>query len=94
LLSLEKRPARRERVRAELPRIVLREAPAATDGELALAHTPGYIDDVTAGHVSDAAMRAIGFPWSPAIVERARRSVGATVCAARQACATEWRAPG
>lgn len=75
----------RDRVRAEMPQIELREAPAATDGELALAHTPGYIDDVTGGRLSDAAIRAIGFPWSPAMVERARRSVGATVCAARQA---------
>jgi acetoin utilization deacetylase AcuC-like enzyme len=30
-------------------------------------------------------MREIGFPWSPAMVERARRSVGATVCACRAA---------
>lgn len=73
------------RVQAELPQIELREAPAATDGELALAHTPGYIDAVAAGRLSDAAIRAIGLPWSPALVERARRSVGATVCAARQA---------
>lgn len=73
------------RVRAECPQVVLREAPAASDGELALAHTPDYIDDVVAGRLSDAAMRAIGFPWTPAMVERARRSVGATACAARQA---------
>jgi acetoin utilization deacetylase AcuC-like enzyme len=30
-------------------------------------------------------MREIGLPWSPALIERARRSVGATVCAARAA---------
>jgi len=30
-------------------------------------------------------MREIGFPWSPAIVERSRRSVGATVAACRAA---------
>jgi acetoin utilization deacetylase AcuC-like enzyme len=82
---VSKYPRLRERVREECPQVVLREAPAATDGELALAHAPGYIDDVSAGRLSDAAMRAIGFPWSRAMVERARRSVGATVCAARAA---------
>jgi acetoin utilization deacetylase AcuC-like enzyme len=75
----------RDRVREECPQVVLHEAPAATDGELALAHAPGYSDDVVAGCLSDAAMRVIGFPWSQAMVERARRSVGATVCAARVA---------
>jgi acetoin utilization deacetylase AcuC-like enzyme len=31
------------------------------------------------------AMREIGFPWSPAMAERARRSVGATIAACRAA---------
>lgn len=74
-----------ERVRAEEPGLVLREAPAASDGELALAHTPDYIDDVVQGRLSPAALRAIGLPWTPALVERARRSVGATIAAARAA---------
>jgi acetoin utilization deacetylase AcuC-like enzyme len=74
-----------ERVRAELPEAVLQEADAASEGELALAHSPGYIDDVLLGRLSSAAQRAIGLPWSPALVERARRSVGATIGAARAA---------
>lgn len=77
----------RERLAAERPAVRLNEAPAATDGELALAHTPGYIDAVVQGRLGDAAQREIGFPWSPAMVERARRSVGATIAAARVALA-------
>jgi acetoin utilization deacetylase AcuC-like enzyme len=61
--------------------ISLHEAPAATDGQLALAHTPSYIDSVISGSISTAAMREIGFPWSALMAERARRSVGATVAA-------------
>ncbi|TSE19847.1 Histone deacetylase-like amidohydrolase [Tepidimonas alkaliphilus] len=63
----------------------LRQALPASDGELALAHTPAYIEAVQQGTLPAAAQREIGFPWSPAMVERARRSVGATVQAARAA---------
>ena len=33
----------RDRLTQELPGVVMREAPAASDGELALVHTPTYI---------------------------------------------------
>ncbi|HQC86143.1 MAG: hypothetical protein RL081_1011 [Pseudomonadota bacterium] len=75
----------RDRLAAELPQVQLVQAPAATDGELALAHTPAYIDAIATGTVAPAVMREIGFPWSPAMAERARRSVGATLAAARVA---------
>jgi acetoin utilization deacetylase AcuC-like enzyme len=75
----------RDRVVQELPGVVMAEAPAASDGELALAHTPDYIAAVTHGTLAAAAQREIGFPWSLAMAERARRSVGATVAAARVA---------
>jgi acetoin utilization deacetylase AcuC-like enzyme len=75
----------RERVEAELPQIDLREAPMASDGELALAHSPTYVSHVADGLLSAAQQREIGFPWSLRMVERARRSVGATVAAARAA---------
>jgi acetoin utilization deacetylase AcuC-like enzyme len=61
------------------------QALPASDGELALAHTPGYIDAVLGGTLGAAQQREIGFPWSEAMVERARRSVGATIAAARAA---------
>ena len=75
----------RDRLVRELPGIVLAQAPAASDVELALAHTPAYIDAISQGTLSNAAQREIGFPWSPSMAERARRSAGATVSAARVA---------
>jgi acetoin utilization deacetylase AcuC-like enzyme len=77
----------RDRVEAELTGIRLAEADAASDGELALAHTPDYIGAVVHGTLSAAAQRETGFPWSERLVERSRRSVGATIAAARAALA-------
>lgn len=75
----------REAVAQRLPGVRIETAPAASEGELALAHDPAWIDAVFQGTLSAAAQREIGFPWSPAMVERSRRSVGATVAAARAA---------
>lgn len=61
--------------------------PPVTDLELQRVHTPDYVERVSAGILDPAAQRAIGFPWSPEMVERARRSAGATLAAARQALA-------
>lgn len=57
--------------------------PPATDEQLCLAHDPKYVARVRAGELSEAEIRRIGFPWSPAMVERSRRSSGATLAAAR-----------
>jgi acetoin utilization deacetylase AcuC-like enzyme len=75
----------RDRVEAELPQLPVDEAEPASDGELALVHTPDYISAVVHGTLSAAAQREIGFPWSERMVERSRRSVGATIAAARAA---------
>ncbi|MBL8141549.1 MAG: histone deacetylase, partial [Acidobacteria bacterium] len=48
---------------------------AATDDELCQAHTPGYVSAISLGTISREAVRRIGFPWSPGMVERSRRSV-------------------
>lgn len=79
----------RDRLAAEYPAIRLGQADPASDGELALVHTPAYIQAVENGTLSAAAQREIGFPWSPAMADRARRSVGATVQACRAAMAGE-----
>jgi len=76
----------RERLEG-LAGLEMRQAPAASDGELALAHTPAYVSAVSDGTLSAAQQREIGFPWSEAMVARARRSVGATIAAARAALA-------
>ncbi len=73
----------RDRVVHELPGVAMAQAPAASDGELALAHQPDYILAITHGTLAAPLQREIGFPWSLAMAERARRSVGATVAAAR-----------
>ena len=75
----------RDRLAAERPEIRLAQAEPASDGELALAHTPAYIKSICDGSISPQAMREIGFPWSEAMADRARRSVGATVAACRVA---------
>ena len=80
---MEKYQLLRDRLAAELPQVDLRQAPPATDGELALAHSPAYIRAISDGSIEPKAMREIGFPWSAAMAERARRSVGATIAACR-----------
>lgn len=75
----------REGVQAVVPDIELGEAPLTTDGVLALAHHPAYIERVAKGELSAAEQRAIGFPWTPQMVERSRRSAGATIAACRVA---------
>ncbi|GAA6143534.1 histone deacetylase [Hydrogenophaga sp. 5NK40-0174] len=77
----------KERVAGELPQIEMGQADAATDGELALVHSPAYVKAIMDGSLPEAAQREIGFPWSEAMGERARRSVGATVQASRCALA-------
>lgn len=75
----------RERVAAELPHIVLREPPPATDEQLLRAHEADYVARAVCGMLTAPEIRAIGFPWSPQMVERCRRSAGATLAACRTA---------
>jgi acetoin utilization deacetylase AcuC-like enzyme len=55
--------------------------------DLRLVHTGPYLKAVANGTLPADMQRRIGFPWSLEMVERSRRSVGATVAAAR--CALE-----
>lgn len=59
--------------------------PAATDSQLTLVHTEDYVDAVKTGVLTDLQIRRIGFPWSKKMVERSRRSTGASIAAARRA---------
>lgn len=81
---MEKYRLLRERVASELPQVCLCEPPAASNDNLYLAHDPSYVTRLCAGDLSRKEIQRIGFPWSPEMVERSRRSTGATI----KAC--EW----
>jgi acetoin utilization deacetylase AcuC-like enzyme len=63
--------------------------PAATDDQLLTCHSLRYLTAVKEGTLSAAEIRRIGFPWSEKMVERSRRSSGATLAAARAAIGGE-----
>lgn len=58
---------------------------AASDDDLLLVHTPAYLEKVILGRLSPQEIRRIGFPWSPELVERSRRSVGSTIAVCKAA---------
>ena len=75
----------RKAVERLLPAYFLEEAPAVTDAQLATCHSPAYLQAVFSGTLERKAARRIGFPWSPELVARERRSVGGTLAGARAA---------
>ena len=82
---MEKYAMLRDALATQLPEVSLSQAHPATDGELAFAHVAAYVEGIDAGTLPAAMYREIGFPWSTAMADRARRSVGATLSAARMA---------
>ena len=52
---------------------------AATDEEIIRAHDSDYVNRQQNGLLTAKEVRLIGLPWSPELIQRARRSVGATV---------------
>jgi len=66
--------------------------PAVTDAEIERVHCARYRERVATGALDAREQRAIGFPWSEAMVERSRRSSGATLAAAREALTRGWSA--
>ncbi|MEY2993376.1 MAG: hypothetical protein RL357_311 [Pseudomonadota bacterium] len=82
---MEKYAMLRESVRAQLPEVTLRAAPAASVDDLLLVHEPAYVDAVLHGHLTPAQEREIGLPWSERMPYRSVRSVGATLAATRSA---------
>ncbi|HWQ12735.1 MAG TPA: histone deacetylase [Roseiflexaceae bacterium] len=63
----------------------LRVPEPASDAEILRAHNESYLRRMQAGTMTEGEMRRIGFPWSPQMVERSRRSSGATMAACRSA---------
>jgi acetoin utilization deacetylase AcuC-like enzyme len=68
----------------------LRIPPAATDEQLLRTHAKDYLDAVKTGGLTYHQLRRIGFPWTPQMVERSRRSTGATIAAAESALDRGW----
>jgi len=59
--------------------------PPAAYEELSQVHTEDYLQAVESGAIETKMQRRIGFPWSNGLVERSRRSVGATIAALNSA---------
>ena len=76
---------RLRRLVEDWPELEIVEAEPAGDAVLAFAHTEDYVRAVASNGLTAAEQRAIGFPWSEAMVARSRCSVGATIAAARAA---------
>jgi acetoin utilization deacetylase AcuC-like enzyme len=58
---------------------------AADDKQIYSIHQREYWRRVKEGSLSEKEIRRLGFPWSPDLVERSRRSVGGTIAACRSA---------
>ena len=80
-----KYPAVAGALSAEHPDRMVVAARASWD-ELALVHDAAWIAAVRGG-LDAAQARRLGFPWSPSLVERSRRSVGGTLAALEWALA-------
>jgi acetoin utilization deacetylase AcuC-like enzyme len=77
----------RERIIREgiLPQDNLLIPDAATDIQILRCHSAEYLERVKYGTLSRQEITRIGIPWSLELVERSRRSAGATLQAARTA---------
>ena len=63
----------------------LKPSPAATFEDLVTTHDEAYVRKAFAGHFDRKAVRALGFSWSPGLVDWARAGVGGTLAAMRAA---------
>ena len=68
-----------------LPRVEVENAEAAGWNQLRRTHTDDWIERVRNGGLDRREELALGLPWSPQLVQRARRATGATIAAARAA---------
>ena len=55
------------------------------EADIVRAHHPGYLEDLKAGRLPARAMRKVGFPWSPSLVERELRIAQGSIEGARYA---------
>ncbi|MGY3903761.1 histone deacetylase family protein [Aeromonas lusitana] len=57
----------------------------ASRAQLERVHDLAYVDAALTGTLDQDAIRRLGFPWSPQLIERTLHSVGATIAASRHA---------
>ena len=62
------------------------ESPLVSERDLKTVHTADYVRRYLANELSRNENRRIGFPWSPAHVNRALSSTGGTVAATHAVC--------
>ena len=67
--------------------VEVREAEPVPWEWLAAVHAEDLLERIRLGTLSVREQRGLGLPWSEVLVERGRRSVGGTLCAARRALA-------
>ena len=72
------------------PSDVVEPDPASWD-DLALVHTPEYLDKLRTGSMAIEDIAQLELPWSPEIVEGFRLMTGGTIRAACRACGAETR---
>jgi acetoin utilization deacetylase AcuC-like enzyme len=70
---------------AGLPDVDVHDTDAAGWDDLRRTHTADWVDRVRDGRLERREQLGLGLPWSPELVERARRATGATILAARAA---------
>lgn len=63
----------------------LAEAAPASRTQIERVHDAAYVEAALTGTLDAGAIRQLGFPWSPVLIERTLRSVGATLAASRHA---------
>jgi acetoin utilization deacetylase AcuC-like enzyme len=63
------------------------ESEPATDEQILRVHTAEYLQKLKDGTLTDKEQRRLGLPWSLALLERSRRSVGGTLASAKAALA-------
>jgi acetoin utilization deacetylase AcuC-like enzyme len=73
------------RRRVEADGVLIHESEPVPWDWLAAVHDEGLLERIRAGTLSLREQRGLGLPWSEALVERGRRSVGGTLGAARRA---------
>ena len=66
----------------------LKIPPAATDEEILAVHAAEYLQKLKMGSQSRSEILKMGFPWSVQLIERSRRSSGATIQACKSAYET------